>query len=98
MPLVPNEEARRLVEFVITSAERRLYLATSARRMLKARLLMRKGKRKKAEALAELELAIREGEKMIRAATKLGIEFPMAVQDDDVVAVYRALKARVEGW
>lgn len=98
LPLVSNEEARRLVEFVITSAERRLYLATSARHMLKARLLMRKGKRKKAEALAELELAIREGEKMIRAATKLGIEFPMAVQDDDVVAVYRALKARVEGW
>lgn len=60
--------------------------------------LMKSGKKKKVEALAELERAIREGEKMIAAATKLGIEFPMAVQDDDIVDVYRSLKKRVEGW
>ena len=98
LPLVEGDEARELVEFVSTSAERRLHLAASAKHIVRARRLMKQGRKKKAEALAEIERAIREGEKMIRAATRLGIEFPMAVQDDDVVAVYRRMKSRVERW
>ena len=37
-----------------------------------------------------------EGEKLYRAASKLGIEFPMATHDDEVVARYKEIQARIQ--
>ena len=38
-----------------------------------------------------MDLCVSEGEKMYRAATKLGIEFPLSVHDDEVLEKYREL-------
>jgi hypothetical protein len=80
-------EAREAVEVTVISAERRLYLATSARSYLKA-LALRKAKQP-AAARTEMERCLAEAEKMYRAATRLGIEFPLSVHDDEVVEKYR---------
>ena len=94
LPFVAPGEAREMVEFVITSAERRLYLATSARHMLKARELKKKGR--KSRALAAMDRCLEEGAKLERAASKMGIEFPMAMQDDNILAIYREMKKEME--
>ncbi len=86
LPLA-REEAREMVEVTIISAERRLYLATSARSYLRA-LELRKAKRLP-EARREMERCLAEAEKLYKAATRLGIEFPLAVHDDEVVEKYR---------
>lgn len=86
LPLV-KESARELVEMTIISAKRRLYLALSAKHLLAG--LEWKEKGDLAAAREELNKAISEGEKMLEAATGLGIEYPMAVHDDEVVERYR---------
>lgn len=88
LPVVPTS-AREMVEVVITSAERRLYLATSCRHLLKALALRKAGQLDAARQ--EMAKCISEGEKMYRAATKLGIEFPLSVHDDEVLEKYRQL-------
>jgi len=93
-PLVtPVAEAREMVDVVIQSAERRLYLATSARHYVRALAAEKAGN--KAVALTEIELCVAEGRKLYRAATKLGIEFPMGTHDDEVVARYEAAHERI---
>lgn len=78
--------AREMLDVTTSSAERRLHLATSARHYLRARAAAAKGDR--AGALQLMDQALAEGKKLDRAATKLGIEYPMAVSDDDVLALY----------
>lgn len=78
--------AREMVQSTITSAERRLYLATSGRHLLKALGLKKQGD--VAAARSEMDLCVREGEKMFRAATRLGIEFPLSVHDDELLDRY----------
>lgn len=89
LPLVP-ENARELVEMTITSAERRLYLATSAQHLLKALEFKTAGDIPAAKR--EIDLAIEEGNKLQKAASRLGIEYPMAVHDDEVLQRYRKVK------
>ena len=88
LPLVPDA-SREMVEIVVTSAERRLYLATSARHLLKARALEKAGNLPAARQ--EMAACVRDGEKLYQAATKLGIEFPMAVHDDELLEKYRRI-------
>ena len=90
LPLVPDR-AREKVDITIISAERRLYLATSARHMLKALALEKSGDA--AGARAEMNACLEEAGKMVDAAHGLGIEFPMAVHDAQVVARYRQILA-----
>ena len=68
LPIVP-ETSRGMVESVIASAERRIFLATSGRHLLRALALRKSG----------------------QAATKLGIEFPLSVHDDEVLEKYREI-------
>jgi hypothetical protein len=86
LPLV-KESSRGLVEMTVISAKRRLYLATSARQLLIGLQLQKDGDIPGAREA--LNKAIVEGEKMLEAATGLGIEYPMAVHDDEVVERYR---------
>jgi hypothetical protein len=86
LPLAPVA-AREAVEMTVISAERRLYLATSARSYLKVLALRKAGQ--PAAARKEMEICLAEAEKMYRAATRLGIEFPLSVHDDEVVEKYR---------
>ena len=88
LPMTP-EAAREMVQIVITSAERRLYLATSGRHLLKALQLRKSGQA--AAASREMEQCLAEGEKMYKSATKLGIEFPLSVHDDEVLERYREI-------
>jgi len=39
-----------------------------------------------------MDECLREAEKLYKAATRLGIEFPMAVHDDEVVEKYRSIR------
>lgn len=82
---------RHDLEILVISAERRLYLATSARHLLKALALKKAGDG--AGAAAEMDACIAEGEKMVAAATGLGIEFPMAVHDGKILDRYREIRA-----
>jgi hypothetical protein len=93
-PLVTAPAAREMIDVVICSAERRLYLATSARPYLRALAAEKAGD--KSAALAAIKSCVEEGRKLYRAATKLGIEFPMATQDDEVVARYEQALRRIE--
>jgi hypothetical protein len=93
-PLVTSAGAREMCEMVITSAERRYYLATSGRQFLKARAAEKAGDR--AAAIAAIDRSLAEGAKLERAAAKLGIEYPMATHDDEVVAVYRQFKQKLQ--
>lgn len=86
---------KKMVEVTIISAERRFYLATSATHMLRALELRDEGK--KSQALEEIDLAIKDGEKLQVAARKLGIEYPLAMHDDQVLAKYREIKAGIKG-
>lgn len=86
LPLVTAPEARAMVEQTVVSAERRYYLATSARHYLRARKAAAAGS--VTEARAAMEQCLAEGQKLIRAATKLGIEYPMAVHEDDIFERY----------
>lgn len=95
LPLVKEPAARELVEISITSAERRLYLATSARHLLAALAAERKGNR--AEAAKAIGACVAEGRKLVRAATRLGIEYPMAVHDDEIMAKYLEIEKRIGG-
>jgi hypothetical protein len=90
LPLVPAS-AREDVDMTVISAERRLYLATSARHLLQALSLKKSGRI--AEARAEMEGCLAEAGKMEAAAERLGIEFPMAVHDAKIVARYREIQA-----
>ena len=87
-PLV-KESSIELVDMTIISAKRRLYLALSAQHLLKGLALQKAGDLPAARE--ELKLAIADGDKMLEAATGLGIEYPMAVHDDEVVAKYRQI-------
>lgn len=93
-PLINTPAAREMCEMVITSAERRYYLATSGRQYLKARAAEKAGDR--AAALAAIDRSLAEGAKLERAAAKLGIEYPMATHDDEVVAVYRQFRQKLQ--
>jgi hypothetical protein len=86
--------SREMVEVTVNSAERRLYLATSARHLLKARELQKAGNL--TTARAEMDRCLEEGEKLYKAATRLGIEFPLAVHDDELVAKYRQIRKSME--
>jgi len=86
LPLVTGREARAMVEQTVVSAERRYYLATSARHYLQARKAAAAGS--VAEARAAMVQCLAEGQKLIRAATKLGIEYPMAVHEDEIYERY----------
>ena len=88
LPMTP-EAAREMVQVVITSAERRLYLATSGRHLLQALQLRKSGQA--SAARREMEQCLAEGEKMYKSATKLGIEFPLSVHDDEVLERYREI-------
>ena len=74
----------------IISAERRLYLATSARHLLKA--LAHKKSNDLAAARSEMDECLREAGKLRQAATRVGIEFPISVHDDKVVEKYRRIR------
>lgn len=88
LPLIDSgPAAKEMGDVVLTSAERRYYLATSARQYLKARAAFKAGD--KAEALQAMDRCLAEGAKLEKAATKLGIEYPMATHEDEVVAMYR---------
>jgi hypothetical protein len=89
LPLAPAA-AREMVEVVIVSAERRLYLATSGRHLLKA-IEFRKAKQT-ARAREEMDQCLRDGEKLYQAGARLGIEFPLAVHDEKVVEKYRQIR------
>ena len=93
-PLITTADAREMVEVVVQSAERRLYLATSARHYVKALAAEKAGN--KDAALAAIKLCVEEGRKLYRAATKLGIEFPMGTHDDEVVARYEEVLNRIQ--
>lgn len=93
LALVPPD-AREAVAITVISAERRLYLATSARSYLKA-LALKKAKQP-AAARREMENCLAEAQKMYRAATRLGIEFPLSVHDDEVVKKYRQVANTLE--
>ena len=82
--------ARETVEMTIVSAERRLYLASSARHLLKA--LAHKKSNNLAAARSEMDECLREAGKLRQAATRLGIEFPISVHDDKVVEKYRRIQ------
>ncbi|MSU49523.1 MAG: hypothetical protein EXS37_10625 [Opitutus sp.] len=93
-PLVTAAAGREMLASILHSAERRLYLATSARQLLRALAAEKAGN--KPAALAAMETCLAEGAKLERAATTLGIEYPMATHDDDVVAHYRKIHARIQ--
>jgi hypothetical protein len=86
LPAVTSAEAREMVEQTLVSAERRLYLATSARHYLRARQAAKAGN--VAEAQAAMARCMVEGQKLLQAATKLGIEYPMAVHEDEIFDRY----------
>lgn len=94
LPLVHEPFAKEMVEFIITSAERRLYLAISARYMLQAHKFKKAGEKEK--ALAEINKSLETGMKLEQAASKMGIEYPMAMQDDDVIKIYQDMKEEIE--
>jgi hypothetical protein len=79
-----------MVEVVILSAERRLHLATSARHLLKFMQFRKAGKI--SDARAEMDQCLRDGELLYRAATRLGIEFPLSVHDGKVLEKYRQIR------
>lgn len=86
-PKVSLPIGREMLDVVITSAERRFYLATSARAWVKAMRALKAGDTATAEAARQE--CFREADKLTRAAVKLGIEYPTATHDDEVVAHYR---------
>jgi len=86
---LPMASNREMVEMTVISAERRLHLATSARHLLKALDLKKAGD--KTAARDEINRCLQEGEKLYKAATRLGIEFPMAVHDAQIVEKYRRI-------
>jgi len=92
-PLLTEPRAQEMADLVIISAERRYCLATSGRLYLRARAAEKKGDR--AAALALIEQCEKEGAKLERAAGRMGIEYPLAMHDDDVVQVYRQMRARL---
>ena len=86
--MAQNPSCPRAVRIV--SAERRLYLATSGRHLLKA-MEFRKAKQM-ARAREEMDQCLRDGEKLYQAGARLGIEFPLAVHDEKVVEKYRQIR------
>lgn len=94
-PLITGDAAaREMFDVTLTSAQRRLHLATSARAYLRARTAAAKGDR--AGALKQMESCLADGRKLVEAATHVGIEFPMAVSDDEVLALYTKYQGELE--
>jgi hypothetical protein len=93
-PKVAGKQGREMLEVVMTSAERRLYLATSAKHWLKAVRALKAGD--KATAATAIEACLVEAGKLEQAAVKLGIEYPMGILDDDVIARYRETAAKIK--
>lgn len=79
-----------MMSVVRISAERRLRLATSAKHYLRGLELLDRGDRE--QAAQELDACLQEGERMLAAARGLGLEFPLAVHDDEVVMKYRSVR------
>jgi hypothetical protein len=94
VPHVTTTEGQEMLRAVISSAERRLFLATSSRHLLRALAAEKAGD--KGTAIAAMRDCLTEGAKLERASTKLGIEYPMATHDDEVVARYREIMKRIE--
>lgn len=84
---------KEMIGVVLTSAERRLYLATSARCWVRAMRAQKRGDLP--AALVARDECLREAEKLERAAVKIGIEYPTATHDDDVIAHYRKTLAQI---
>lgn len=95
LPLAPDAEAKAMIQTAITSTERRVALATSARHLLKALALSRSGDQ--SAALAEMDRCIADGEKLVAAAHTLGLEFPMAVHDQKVLDRYHEIRDEIGG-
>jgi hypothetical protein len=57
---------------------------------LKALALKRRGNLPAARA--EMDQCLSEADKLYHAATRLGIEFPLSVHDDEVVDKYREIR------
>ncbi len=89
LPVVPAE-AKESVDVTIISAERRLYLARSARHLLAALQAEKAGDLGKARA--EMDACVADGEKVVQAATGLGIEYPLAVHDGKLLEKYKAIR------
>lgn len=90
LPLVRSARAKEMVNMTIISAQRRYHLATSARFLLKALAAKEKGDR--AGALAAMDQCLTEGDQLVRAAKRLGMEYPLAVHDDEVLQKYRDVR------
>jgi hypothetical protein len=93
-PKVTGAAGKEMLEVVLSSAERRLYLATSARHWVKSVKALKAGDR--TTARTEIEACLSEAAKLERAAVRIGIEYPMATQDDNVIAHYRKTQAKIE--
>lgn len=93
LPLA-KESSKPVVQMTIISAKRRYYVATSALHLLKARQL--KKNRRDDEAFAEMAKSLAEGEKLLAAARQLGIEYPMAVRDDEYVETLQEFDRQIK--
>jgi len=82
--------SREMVKMTVISAERRLYLATSTRHLLKALQMEKSGDLPAARDA--MDRCLEEGGKLYQAATQLGMEFPMAVHDDKIVSKFRQIE------
>jgi hypothetical protein len=78
-----RKSSKFMVEMTITSAKRRLYLATSTLSLLKALEFQKEGKNK--EACEQMDYCLQEANKLLMASKNLGIEYPMTVHDDEFV-------------
>jgi hypothetical protein len=86
-----SASGRPLVAQAIISAERRLYLAGSARSFLRALALKAQGDF--AGARREMAACLRLAGQLEAAAAQEGIEYPMTMMDARVVAKFRAAAA-----
>jgi hypothetical protein len=87
-----DPQARGLLDTVLISAQRRYYFAESVLRLLDA--LEAVDRRKWSEAEASIQTAESMAGKMMSAARRLGIQYPVALYDDDYagkVAEYKAM-------
>ena len=87
LPLA-KDESKEMVKMAITSAKRRYYVAASTVHLLQAIEYEQAGKLK--EAKQEVNKAVEDGQRLLEAARELGIEFPMAVHDDEFVEKLRS--------
>ena len=85
LPLV-RSAARPDIRLLITSAKRRLYLATSAIQLWD--VLEHKKTGNISAAKNAMRSCIIEGRKLLNASHELGWEFPMTVHDDEVFDTY----------